>query len=238
MCAAPSVTTPSLSLSVVVPTRNEAGNIGMLVQRLEESLTHLDFEIIFVDDSDDETPAVVQRIQQVSHTLIKLIHRDGKSRTGGLGSAVVLGMRAASSPWVCVMDADLQHPPEMVANLFVKTRWDDIDLVVASRYATEGESRGGLDIARRLISRSSTNLARLAFAKSVRQVSDPMSGFFMVRRSAINLDELHPRGFKILLEVLVRNPTLRVVEVGFSFGKRFAGESKASAREGLRYLMQ
>ena len=223
-------------LSIVVPTRNEVGNIKELVERLRKSLTNISFEIIFVDDSDDDTPAVVESVRKETRSRISLMHREAKARIGGLGGAVVLGMRAARAPWVCVMDADLQHPPEMVANLFVKTRWDDLDLVVASRYSGGGESSGGLAVARRFVSRGLTNLARLAFAKPLRKISDPMSGFFMVRRSAVDLDDLHPHGFKILLEIIVRNPLLRTTEVGFTFGKRHAGESKASALEALRYL--
>ncbi len=227
----------AVELSIVVPTRNEAGNVRMLVQRLQTSLTGVPFEIIFVDDSDDDTPTIVEAVGCETDTRIVLIHRDGKSRVGGLGGAVVLGLRAAKAPWVCVMDADLQHPPEVVGNLLVKTRWDDVDLVVASRYSGGGQVNGGLDFVRQFVSRGLTNLARISFAKPLRRVSDPMSGFFLVRKSALDLDDLRPRGFKILLEIIVRNPTLRTTEVGFTFGKRFAGESKASALEAWRYLM-
>ncbi len=236
MHSASSATTPAVS--IVVPTRNEAGNILALVSRLEDALSDTCFEIIFVDDSDDNTPEVVEDVRNRARPRITLIHRERKSRIGGLGGAVVLGMRSAVSPWVCVMDADLQHPPEMVPNLLIKTRWDSVDVVVASRYTSQGEVEGGLNSMRRLVSRGTTGLAQLAFSKSLRSITDPMSGFFIIRRNAIDLDELRPRGFKILLEILARNPTLRSTEVGFSFGKRFAGESKASAREGLRYLLQ
>ncbi len=225
------------ALSIVVPTRNEVGNVGMLTKRLTESLLEVNFEIVFVDDSDDNTPNVIEDLKNQSPVPITLIHREGKDRVGGLGGAVVAGMRAAAAPWVCVMDADLQHPPEMVINLLVKTRWDDVDLVIASRYCGAGTLNGGLAGARRMVSRGLTNLARFAFAKPLGRVSDPMSGFFLVRKSAIDLDELRPRGFKILLEVIVRNPLLRTIEIGFTFGKRYAGESKASALEAWRYLM-
>lgn len=237
MSAAGSCDVAATDLSIVIPTRNEAGNIRMLVERLRASLAEISFEIIFVDDSDDDTPAVVEAVRRDTEVRLALIHREGKSRVGGLGGAVVLGLRAANAPWVCVMDGDLQHPPEMVFNLFLRKRWDDLDLIVASRYSGGGESHGGLAVARRLVSRSLTDLARIAFAKPLRRISDPMSGFFLIRKSAIDLDDLHPHGFKILLEIIVRNPMLRTTEVGFTFGKRYAGDSKASALEAVRYLL-
>ena len=145
------------------------------------------------------------------------------------------GLRAARAPWVCVMDADLQHPPELITALLEQAEARDLDLVVASRYCEPGE-RVGFGWARAMASHSSTTVARLLFPQRLREVTDPMSGFFLVRRDAIALDDLRPRGFKILLEILVRHPGLRVAEVWFSFGRRHAGQSKATIREGLRYL--
>lgn len=222
-------------LSVIVPTRNEAGNIHALLDRLEATLPH-GSEVVFVDDSTDETPAVIEAERKCRSLPVVLVHRPEHERGDGLAGAVVRGLQVARAPWACVMDADLQHPPEVIADLLARAHAGDVDLVVASRYRDEGKlnfSRG-----RALLSRVSTSAARLLFPRSLRSVTDPMSGFFLVRRSRVALDRLRPRGFKILLEILVRTGTLRVAEVPFSFGVRHAGESKASLAEGARYLIQ
>ena len=105
----------------------------------------------------------------------------------------------------------------------------------ASRYRDEGAAKG-LTLTRKGISQASDTVARLIFPRQLQDVSDPMSGFFLVRKQALDLDTLQPRGFKILLEILVRTEGLRTAEVPFHFGDRYAGESKAGFREGLRYL--
>ena len=226
---------PQPELSIVVPTRNEAGNIATLVARLEQALPQVSLEIIFVDDSDDETPTVVETVRDQVNCAVKLIHRPAGQRDGGLGGAVVAGLSAAESPWVCVMDGDLQHPPELVPQMFGEAKQSSRDLVVASRYTIGGAAKG-LNQGRSVISRGSTAIAQMLFPNNLRQVTDPMSGFFLVRKESIAIDQLRPRGFKILLEILVRAPGLRIAEVGFEFGSRYAGESKASFREGMRYL--
>lgn len=223
------------ALSIVMPTRNEAGNIEHLVGRLEQVLPNTTLEIIFVDDSDDETVRVIERVRESSRSNIKLIHRPPDQRNDGLGGAVVTGLHAARAPWICVMDADLQHPPELVPELLARAAHADVDLVLASRYSNQGSARG-LNRRRTIVSHAATSAAHGLFPGQLRGVSDPLSGFFLVRRDAIDPDQLKPQGFKILLEILVRTPSLRVAEVGFEFGTRHAGESKASFREGMRYL--
>lgn len=222
-------------LSIVIPTRNEAGNILPLVQRLEAAVTDRPMEIIFVDDSDDDTVAAIEAAGDEARSTIVLAHRAGGERAGGLGTAVVTGLRLARAPWVCVMDADLQHPPEVVAKLLAKGAETGASLVLASRYVDTGDT-GSFSAMRKSLSQVSTTAARVMFPRRLRGVSDPMSGFFLVRRSVLPLDSLQPKGFKILLEILVRTPNLRIAEVGFHFGERFAGKSKASLREGARYL--
>ena len=224
----------TLTVSIVVPTRNEAGNVGPLVDRLAE--LPLEAEVVFVDDSTDDTPAAVERAGQRSEILVRLIHRRPEERKGGLGGAVVEGLRAARAPWVCVMDADLQHPPERVQALVARAEEGDVDLVVASRYANGGTSN--LGAARGAVSRLSNLAARLLFPRRLRGVTDPMTGFFLVRKDAIDPDALRPQGFKILLEILARTRNLRVTEIPFDFGERYAGASKASLREGLTYATQ
>jgi hypothetical protein len=133
------------------------------------------------------------------------------------------------------MDADLQHPPELLGALLEEARRSNADVVVASRYCPGGDV-GDFSALRTTLSRSSALLARALFPRRLRRVSDPLSGFFLIRRGAVDLTCLRPRGFKILLEILVRGGPLTTGEVPFRFGERYAGESKASLREGIRYL--
>jgi glycosyltransferase involved in cell wall biosynthesis len=223
------------AVSVVVPTRNEADNVEELVRRLERAVPSLPIEIIFVDDSTDETPEAIEALRGHYRPETILVHRPEHQRGDGLGGAVVRGLQIARAPWVCVMDADLQHPPELLPRMLAAAEQGSVDLVVASRYCGGGEatSFGRL---RATISQGSTNLARAMFPNRLRNVTDPMSGFFLVRRDAIKLDALQPNGFKILLEIIGRSPQLRTTEVPFQFGTRHAGESKASLREGLRFF--
>jgi molybdopterin converting factor small subunit len=141
----------------------------------------------------------------------------------------------ARSDWLAVMDADLQHPPEVLGDLYATARSAGADIVCATRNVGGG-GRDGLGAARDLISRSFATFARQAFPRRLHGVSDPMSGFFLVRRTAVDVAALHPTGFKILLEILVRTPALRRAEVAYEFAPRHAGASKASLREGVVYL--
>jgi dolichol-phosphate mannosyltransferase len=225
------------ALSVVIPTKNEEGNIEQLVERLDAVLASTAAEILFVDDSDDGTLEAVERSRGLTRHELRAIHRPPNSRNGGLGGAVVEGMRQARAPWICVMDADLQHPPEIIERLAAKAREQPLDLIAASRFGAEG-SPGEFGPFRRGLSWVSAGSATLVFRRRLHHLTDPMSGFFMVRRAALDLDALQPSGFKILLEIVVRTPGLRIAEVPFEFGTRYAGESKASAREGARYLAQ
>ena len=221
-------------LSIVVPTKNEAGNVAALLARLEAVVPTVAMEIIFVDASSDGTPETIEESAwRCSREVLLLRQRSERGRSG-LGAAVVQGLRAARAPWVCVMDADLQHPPELIASLLEQVESSDVDLVVASRYCENGST--GFGWARGMASRFTTGAARLLFPRRLRNITDPMSGFFLVRRDAIDVDALRPRGFKILLDLLIRTPGLRCAEVWFAFGERHAGRSKATVREGMRYL--
>src|SRR3954471_16633200 len=222
-------------LSVIVPTRDEAGNVATLLERLDTALPDFPVEIVFVDDSDDTTPAEVAEAGARCAREVGLIHRPAEARPDGLGGAVLEGLYAARGAWVCVMDGDLQHPPEVIADLLAEVDRTDADLVVASRRVPHGDA-DGLPWLRAAVSRFSTSAARRLFGRRLEDVSDPMSGFFVVRRSSLDLEQLHPHGFKILLEILVRTPDLRVREVPFHFGERHAGHSKATVAEGLRFL--
>jgi dolichol-phosphate mannosyltransferase len=220
------------AISVVLPTLEEADNVALLVARLERVLPDLPIEIIFVDDSDDETPDAIRAIE--STRAVYLVHRKPEARVGGLGGAVVAGIRAARAPFVCVMDADLQHPPEILEEMYAEAMETASDVVVASRFCKGGD-KGRFSRIRSALSKLSTRAAVMLFPTRLWHVTDPMSGCFLVRRDALDLDRLRPRGFKILLEILVRTPGLRVSEVPFGFGERHAGHTKASAKEAFRY---
>jgi dolichol-phosphate mannosyltransferase len=228
---------PAPLLSIVVPTRNEEGNVVPLVAALERVMPTVGVEIIFVDDSDDGTPEAVLAVARTSSREVRLVHRVDKARTGGLGGAVVDGIRRARGTWVCVMDGDLQHPPEIVERLLERAQAGNAEIVVASRFCDHGGT-GSFARSRRVLSSASSCAAHAMFPRRLRRVTDPMSGFFLVRRDALNLAKLKPRGFKILLEILVQTPGLRRAEVPFVFGERHHGESKAGLREGARYLRQ
>jgi glycosyltransferase involved in cell wall biosynthesis len=232
-------TLPGTQLSVIVPTRNETESVAALIERLQSALP-AGTEVIFVDDSDDATGYRVRRLTEQldrSQLDVRLLHRPPALRSAGLGGAVTLGLRRARGTWIAVLDADLQHPPELIAEMLETARERDADIVIASRYLHES-SDASLSASRRLVSRSFATAARVVFPLRLRDVSDPLSGFFLVRRDSIRAGELEPHGFKILLEILGRHPELRVAEVGYEFAERYAGVSKASAREGGRYLAQ
>jgi len=228
---------PPAAVCVLVPTRNEAGNVAPLLARLGPVLARMNGEVLFVDDSDDQTPAAVAAAATNSAVPVRLLHRAADERVGGLGGAVQAGLATSTATWTVVMDGDLQHPPEQVPDLIAAAE-RGADVVVATRYDGSGSAAGLSSRFRGLVSHGATGVARLLFPRALAGVSDPMSGFFAVRTAAVDPGELRPRGFKILLELLVRNPGLRVAEVPFTFAERHDGESKACGREGIRYLRQ
>src|ERR671916_317988 len=230
------VTGKETLLTLVIPTRNEAGNVPRLVRELGEALAGVDYRVVFVDDSTDETPTVIHALSEEDGR-ISLIHRASAEQDGGLSTAVAAGMDAVvnESEYTCVMDADLQHPPEKVRELLEKARSTEADVVVASRYARGGSYAGLPGPVRKAISVGSKYLAQIVF-KEARKTSDPMTGLFLVRNAAISGIQFRPMGFKILLEVLVCAPELKVVEVPLCFQARNAGVSKANISKGLEYL--
>lgn len=223
---------PRPALSLVVPTRNEAGTVPILVARVADVLGAISYELLFVDDSDDRTPEIVKRVM-ATDPCVRLIHRDPDERAGGLSTAVVDGIEAASGELIGILDGDLQHPPEALPGMLAAAQ--DADVVVASRYIAGGGS-GGLDgVYRQCVSRGSKLVAQAIFGR-VRTCTDPMSGFFLFRREVVEGVDLRPVGFKILLEVLVRGNWTRLTEVPYTFAEREAGESKASVEQGRAYL--
>ena len=222
-------------ISLVIPTFNESANIAELLTRLAAAIpARVPCEVIFVDDSTDDTPAVITEAARHSRLTVSVLHREVAE--GGLGGAVAMGLREAAAPWIVVMDADLQHPPALVPELVAAGERAGADLVVATRYAGGGSREGLSGGFRKFASGGSTFLAKTVFPRELRDVSDPMSGFFALRATALDTDVLRPLGYKILLELIVRCRLGRVAEVPYQFQNRFAGESKANIGEGLRFL--
>lgn len=221
------------AVTVIVPTFNERDNVAELVARTAVALAGYDAEILFVDDSSDDTAAEVERVAVDAPLPVRVIHRD--DNTGGLGGAVVVGLAAAASDLCIVMDGDLQHPPELLPTLLRRHAEADADVVAASRYVGGGDTRGLGTAVRFGVSRSATWLTRAMFPIRLARSTDPMTGFFLVDRSRLDLATLKPQGFKILLEILARTD-LRIAEVPMEFGERRHGTSKASLRQGGTFI--
>ena len=219
-------------LAIVLPTFSESGNVGLLVDRLAKALAGIHYEIIFVDDdSPDGTANVVRRIAQ-EHDNVRVLQRIGRR---GLASACIEGILAASAPFVAVMDADLQHDESALPEMLRRIREENLDLVVASRNITGG-SMGEFASWRVKLSQLGK---RLSLMGAEHALSDPMSGFFMVRFTSFEryAHRLSAIGFKILLDiVLSADPGLRIGEVPYRFRLREHGESKLDIMVGLEYF--
>lgn len=224
-------------LSLAIPTLNEQGNIAPLVTRIEAALRSAGepFEVLIVDDgSKDGTRATVLSLQADNRPWLRLVARDAER---DLSTAVVAGWRVAQGEVLGCMDADLQHPPELLPELLTSLKRSPADLVLATRYIAGG-GVGNWRVFRRLGSRGASAITNLLLPGVLTGVTDPMSGFFLVRRGAARLDQLRPRGYKILLEVLARARPPRVREVPFTFGERGSGASKADFKVTVQFLRQ
>lgn len=224
-------------LSVVVPTRNEAGNVEALLRRLDAALAGLDpgWELVFVDDSDDSTPEVIEGLAAKGPWRVTLLHRGPGQRDGGLGGAVKLGFTKASGRVMAVMDADLQHPPEVLPRLVAPVLSGRCDLAAGNRYGRLG-SRAGLDGPLRQVVALSCRWLAHRFVPASRAVADPMSGLFALERSVVDRAQLRPDGYKILLEVLANGDWQSALNIDYRFDQRYSGRSKARLREGLVFL--
>jgi dolichol-phosphate mannosyltransferase len=221
-----------LELSVVIPTLNEAGNIEPLLAKLGIALAGIEWEALFVDDgSTDGTPELLTRIAQADRR-VRMVRRIGRR---GLSSAVVEGALASTTPIVAVIDADLQHDERILPDLYRAIADQGHELAIGTRYC-QGGSTGEWDESRLKISRFATALASPIMKT---RLSDPMSGFFAVRRDV--LLEAAPRlsnvGYKILLDLVASLPRpLKVAEVGYTFGTRQHGASKLDEMVALEYV--
>jgi dolichol-phosphate mannosyltransferase len=216
-------------LSIVIPTYNERENVEQLLSDItSEFRTHkIRGEIVFVDDNSPDKTGKLLEILAKGRRDVKVVHRKGKL---GLSSAVILGFEEASSGTLAVMDADLAHPADKIGDMFNTLNKENADMVIGSRYV-EGGRIHGWNAYRKIMSWGATILA-FPFTS----VKDPMTGFFMMRRDCIEDVELDPKGFKILLDILVRCRPDKVIEVPITFTNRTRGKSKIGAHEIFRYL--
>ena len=210
------------SLTIVVPTYNEVGNVEPLVERLDAALGSVAWEVVFVDDdSTDGTAAAVRRLSERRDN-VRLIMRVGRR---GLSTAAVEGMLSSTAPVLAVMDGDLQHDPAVLPGMLARIERNNLDIVVASRFA--GGSRvEGLSESRQALSRIGNSVARRVARADL---SDPLTGYFMLRHSLLDevVHSLTGTGFKILLDIFAsaKRP-LRFEEVPMIFHERRSGESK------------
>ena len=221
-------------ISVVIPTYNEAAVIEETLRRAAASLRRpgQGFELIVVDDSSADGTA--ELAESLSAELpVRVLRRPGRL---GLATAVLDGWGIARGDILGVMDADLQHPPEVLSSLAEAMREDDVDIAVASRYVAGGGTARWSRL-RRLMSKGATHLAACVLPLTLADVSDPMSGMFFVRASAISGVRLNPLGYKILLEVLAKVKSRAYVEVPYVFEQRGRGSSKLGARQYLEFLL-
>lgn len=219
-------------LSVVVPTFNERDNVVPLLGSLSRALQGIDYEVIFVDDdSPDGTADLVRQVAQADPH-VRIVHRINRR---GLASAVVEGFMASSAPYLAVIDGDMQHDETCLSAMLARLKEGELDLVVGSRN-TEGGGMG--DFSRRRVKLSNMGRALSQFVCRA-QLSDTMSGFFMLTREF--LDEvvrlLSNRGFKILLDLVASSRRrVRFAEVPYTFRSRIRGESKLNIQTGIEYI--
>lgn len=223
----------SAELSVVIPTLNERENVPLIVERLNRTLEGIAWEVIFVDDdSADGTADAVRELARLQPN-IRCLQRLGRR---GLASACIEGMLASAAPYLAVMDGDLQHDETLLPRMLEKIRAERLDVVVASRYVAEG-SLGNFEASRVAISGFATKLSRVVVKADL---TDPMSGFFMIERSAFDgaMRRLSGQGFKILLDLFASTPRpFAFAELPLHFRERLHGESKLDTLVAWEYLM-
>jgi len=222
----------NIDVSIVVPTYNERENVTQLIRSIHEVMAGagLSYEVIVVDDnSPDGTAEAVKALSNQFN--VRLVVRPGKL---GLASAVLDGIKIARGKYIAVMDADLQHPPEALPSM-VRSLLSGCDVVVGSRYV-KGGSAFGLSPMRKLVSRGADLVAKILLPKT-RSIRDTMSGYFVLKREVVDGVELNPRGFKILLEILVKGRYSKACEYPIEFRARAWGQSKLGAGEIFDYVI-
>jgi dolichol-phosphate mannosyltransferase len=220
------------TLAVIVPTFNERDNIRLLVEKIGQALEDVNWEVVFVDDdSQDGTVDVLEKLCR-EDPRIRALQRIGRR---GLSSAVVEGMLSTSTPYIAVMDADLQHDERLLQAMLATLQKQAVDLVIGSRYIEHGDL-GTLNERRKRISRLATQISKMVLRTDL---TDPMSGFFMITRTALNeaVRGLTLQGYKILLDIVASAPrALRIAELPYTFRSRQHGESKLDSLVIWEYL--
>jgi dolichol-phosphate mannosyltransferase len=217
-------------VSIVIPTFNEKMNVIKIADRIKTAISNIyDYEIIFVDDSSDNTPEYLENLKYM-YKNIKYLHRTGK---GGLATAVVCGIDMSKGDIIVVMDGDLQHPPELLPEM-IKNIEEGWEIIIPSRHLIGGDE-GGLNIFRKIVSHTASAIGKI-FLKKLRNISDPTGGFLAFKRKILDGVVLNPVGWKILIEILVRGKYTKVKEIPYKFEKRDYGNSKMSFVEQVNYL--
>ena len=226
--AFPILSKPNLKMvSIVSPTYNESENIRLLIERISQVMSDREYEIIIVDDnSGDGTEAIAKQLAEKYP--VKVLVRNGKL---GLASAILTGFEYATGNIIGVIDADLQHPPEYMLEFINDIEQEECDIAIGSRYVNGGSTECWSK-KRLLISRLAVLLAK----PLIRGVSDPMSGFFFLKRSVIEGIRLNPMGYKLGLEILVKGKYKNVKEIPYTFKRRKNGSSKLNNSEIISYL--
>lgn len=220
-------------LCIVIPTLNERENIPLIVERLNRVLERVVWEVIFVDDDSPDGTADAVRALARQQSNIRCLQRIDRR---GLASACIEGMLASSAPYLAVMDGDLQHDEALLPRMFEKIKAERLDVVIASRHVVDG-SIGNFEASRVAISNFATRLSRLVVKADL---TDPMSGFFIIERSAFDgaMRRLSGQGFKILLDLFASTPRpFAFAELPLHFRERVHGESKLDAVVAWEYLM-
>ncbi len=218
-------------LSVVVPTFNEKGNVENLVAQIGAALEGIEYEIVFIDDSKDETPEILERLSK-ENAHVRYEHRVGET---GLATAVIRGFRIAEGDFLACMDADLQHPPAILRPMYAALL-SGADFCIPSRLIPGGDD-GGLNWYRKFVSGTARWMGKIVLP-CLRKISDPTSGLFMFRKECIANADLRPVGWKIMVEVLAMSEYKSVIEIPYAFQNRTSGESKLSSKVTMQYLEQ
>lgn len=223
-----------VSFSLVIPTYNERKNITAIVEVLSSLLDAAipgDYELIVVDDNSPDRTWELAQMLISEYPQLRVMRRTSER---GLSTAVIRGWQAANGQVLGVIDGDLQHPPKVLLQLLAAIK-QGADLAVASRHV-DGGGVSSWSFLRRFLSRGAQLLGLVILPQVVGRVSDPMSGYFLVRRSAIAGHTLNPVGYKILIEVLGRGNINQIAEVGYVFQERREGESKVTWKQYVEYL--
>lgn len=220
--------------SLVVPTYNEEQNLALLIAQITDTLDAYfpaKYEVIIVDDNSPDGTANTALALANQYQQLRLIVRQNER---GLASAVIRGWQMARGEVLGVMDGDLQHPSTVLVDL-LKAIQNGADLALASRYI-DGGSLGEWGFLRRLLSSGAKWLGKIILPEILGKVNDPMSGYFVLKREIIAGLLLHPHGYKILLEVLVRGRAGQIVEIPLQFALRQHGQTKVTGQLYWQYV--